>query len=95
MEPLTSDELKAELLHLTGWKLAGGNRHLYKRFDFQSYTSVIQFVNRIAAIAEEHNHHPEMTVTFGGVGVAFTTHDAGGLTKADFDAARAVDSLPR
>lgn len=49
----------------------------------------------IGAMAEGHNHHPELTIGYKKVRVAFTTHDAGNkISQKDVEIARAIDALP-
>jgi 4a-hydroxytetrahydrobiopterin dehydratase len=91
MERLSSEAAGKELRTLAGWAMEGST--ISKRFDFPSYSQIIDFVNHVAEIASRKDHHPDMLVKYGSVEVTFTTHDAGGLTMADFDAARAVDAL--
>ena len=49
------------------------------------------FVNRVAAFAEEADHHPDILIQYSRVRLTLTTHDAGGLTEGDFALARRID----
>ncbi len=91
MNRLTDEAIRRGLASVTGWTM--GDQCIHKSFRFASYSAVIAFVNKVAHIAQEMNHHPDLLVRYGEVGVTYTSHDAGGLTQADFDAARAVDAL--
>jgi len=53
----------------------------------------MKFVNSVAALAEQTQHHPDLDVRWNKVTLAFTTHDAGGLTNKDFALARECDEL--
>jgi len=92
---LATAEATALLSTLTGWRIAdeaAGGR-LCKEFRFADYATTIRFVVAIAAIAEAENHHPDLAVGYGRVGVSFTTHDCGGLSQRDFRCAGHVDAL--
>ena len=52
----------------------------------------ITFVNQLAKIAEEKNHHPDMVVGWCKIDVAFTSHDQGGVTTACIDMAKKIES---
>ncbi len=63
-----------------------------KRRDFMD---AIAFVNVVAEEAERRNHHPDITINrYRMVTLRLTTHDEGGLTRRDFELARAIDALP-
>jgi 4a-hydroxytetrahydrobiopterin dehydratase len=61
---------------------------------FSDFAEAMAFVNQVAAIAEERNHHPDILVHgWNKVRLTVTNHSAGGLTAADFDLAHAIDAL--
>ncbi len=68
---------------------------LHRVFAFQDFATALAFVNRIGALAQEVNHHPDITLSWGKVGVALTTHDAGGVTAKDRDLAHRIDQIQR
>jgi 4a-hydroxytetrahydrobiopterin dehydratase len=51
------------------------------------------FVNRIAELAEQANHHPDIDIRYNRVRLALVTHDAGGITEKDFDLAAKAQNL--
>ncbi len=51
------------------------------------------FVNKVAVIAEEEQHHPDITISYGDVGVELTTHAIEGLSENDFILAAKIDEL--
>lgn len=93
--PLTADEIRPLLDQLDGWD-AVGNHHLEKRYELADFAAALDLVNRIGAIAEQQNHHPDLLLSWGKVGVTIWTHKIDGLTESDFvfaakcDAARAA-----
>jgi 4a-hydroxytetrahydrobiopterin dehydratase len=83
-------ELKKELNE--DWHVVDG-RQLKRDFKFPDFTQALAFTNRVGEIAEGQNHHPDIHLTYGRVGVEFSTHSAGGLTESDFILAAKVDEL--
>ncbi len=53
----------------------------------------IAFVNQLAKIAEENNHHPDLTIGWCKVGVTYTSHDQGGVTKECLMMAKFTDEI--
>jgi 4a-hydroxytetrahydrobiopterin dehydratase len=79
------------LVNLHGWKVE--NKILLKDFEFSNFAESLAFVNKVGAIAEELDHHPDITFGWGYAGFAITTHDTGGLTHNDFDLAKRIENL--
>ncbi len=91
MQKLTSDEIQARLRALPGWE-----QHeavIRRTLAFKDFPAAIDFVNRVAAAAEEAGHHPDIDIRWNKVTLSLTTHDAGGLTPKDFDLARRCNEL--
>jgi len=66
-----------------GWKVVA-EHHLEKTFSFSDFNGAWQFVNRIGALAEEQDHHPEIAFSWGWVKITLWTHKIDGLTESDF-----------
>lgn len=62
-----------------------------RTYEFKDFPAAMRFVNQVAALAEQAQHHPDMDVRWNKVTLALTTHDSGGLTEKDFALARACD----
>jgi 4a-hydroxytetrahydrobiopterin dehydratase len=90
MALLTDSEARARLAALGGWEIDGVR--LRKRYSFDSFASALAFVNRVAALAEAADHHPDILIEYRHVTLTLTTHDSGGLTRRDFDLAQRIDS---
>jgi 4a-hydroxytetrahydrobiopterin dehydratase len=76
--------------------LANWQRHgeiISRTFPFKDFPAAMQFVNDVAKIAEQVQHHPDIDIRWNKVTLALTTHDAGGLTEKDFAMARQCDVL--
>lgn len=61
-----------------------------KRKDF---AAAMAFVNRVAELAEEADHHPDISVSWNTVVLTLSTHSAGGITQLDLDLAGRIDGL--
>ena len=88
-EKLNDESVESWLEGRAGWKRKEDT--LFKTFAFPSFRDSIVFVNRLATIADEHEHHPDIDIRYDKVKVHLTTHDAGGLTQKDLTVAEAVD----
>ena len=73
------------------WSEAGGA--LERTFEFASFPDAIAFVNRLAELAEQENHHPDIEISYRRVTVRWATHSAGGITDRDRALAAATDTL--
>jgi 4a-hydroxytetrahydrobiopterin dehydratase len=62
-------------------------------FQFKDFPAAVKFVNAVAELAEEAQHHPDIDIRWNKVTLALTTHDAGGLTEKDFLLAKKSDEL--
>ncbi|MDO5512340.1 4a-hydroxytetrahydrobiopterin dehydratase [Corynebacterium sp.] len=83
---LTSDQIADA--DLTGWDNRG--EHLAASFDTGDFATGLRLVNLIGASAEEADHHPDITLTYGQVDVTLSSHDVGGLTIRDVRLARVI-----
>ncbi|HEY7984688.1 MAG TPA: 4a-hydroxytetrahydrobiopterin dehydratase [Ktedonobacterales bacterium] len=91
MAPMSESEIQAALASLPGWAAAGGA--LTRRFTFATFPAGIAFVDRVARVAEEMGHHPDITINYTAVTLRLSTHDAGGVTAKDVDLARRLNPL--
>jgi pterin-4a-carbinolamine dehydratase len=100
---LSADEIEAALRTCPLWSVRG--LFLERTFVVASsppsdkpvsaFSLGASFAVRIAAIADEHDHHPDVDLRYRSVTVRMTTHDADGLTERDFALARALDLVDR
>jgi 4a-hydroxytetrahydrobiopterin dehydratase len=81
-------EAEIDAAQLADWRRAGDA--LVARFRSKSFAKGLELVNRIGAAAEAANHHPDIALTYGAVGVTLSSHDVGGVTVRDLRLARAV-----
>jgi 4a-hydroxytetrahydrobiopterin dehydratase len=81
--PLTAEQIAPLLAQLASWTVVDGHR-LEKTYRVKNFARALALVNRIGAIAEEQNHHPDLSLAWGRVGVTIWTHKINGLTESDF-----------
>ena len=91
MAELLSDiAIQRELGGLTGWSRRGDA--LTRTYQFRNFADAMEFVNRVASIAEGANHHPDIDIRYSKVTLTLSTHDAGGITANDLNLAKAIDA---
>ena len=88
---LGDPDIDTALATLPGWSRGGDTLH--KTYRFPDYYRTIAFVNAVAWIANQQDHHPDLDVRYNRCGVTFSTHDAGGITLNDLICAARVDAL--
>jgi 4a-hydroxytetrahydrobiopterin dehydratase len=88
---LNSQDIKDWMKKLPEWELE--KKHIERLFEFDEFAQAIDFVNSVADIAEEEEHHPEMDIRYNKVRVQLSTHSQGGLTERDFEVAEKIDTL--
>jgi len=87
---LTADQIKPLAKQVQDWKVVD-NHHLTRELKFPDFKSALDFVNRIGEIAEREDHHPDIELSWGKVGVTIWTHKIDGLTESDFILAAKID----
>ena len=91
MTTLSDSDIRNALAGLPAWNLSGNA--IQRVFEFSDFAHAMEFVNQVAAEAEEANHHPDILINYSRVTLTLTSHDAGGLTKRDVAMARKISSL--
>jgi 4a-hydroxytetrahydrobiopterin dehydratase len=93
--PLTKAEAEDLLKELNDWSLIDDAHLLARSFRFKDFAHTMKFVNKVAAIAEEEGHHPDLTVSYDTVTIELMTHAIGGLSENDFIVAAKIDELSK
>lgn len=91
MAKLSNEDMAAALAGLPGWSRAGDT--LTKTFTFATFPQGISFVDRVAVVAEELGHHPDITINYSRVTMTLATHDEGGVTEKDVTLAGRIEAL--
>ena len=91
MKVLTEKEIKTYLEFLDDWEFDGNV--IKREWIFKDFVEAMDFINMIALMAENHNHHPEIFNVYNRVSLRFNTHDAGGVTEKDINIAKEINKL--
>lgn len=89
--PLPADEIRRRLPMLDGWEFDG--QCLKRGFQWPTFAEAIRFVDQVAVLAEEANHHPDIDIRYTLVRLALVTHSDGGVTDKDFDLAARINRI--
>lgn len=88
---LSTDEIERRLRTLEGWRREGDA--MVRRFTFRGFPEAVGFVSRLVPGCEEADHHPDVTINYKRVTLAYSTHSEGGITEKDFAGAAAADAV--
>ncbi len=89
--PLVRKEAEDLMRQIPTWSFA--EKEIGKEFRFKDFCEAMEFVNRVAAIANEQDHHPDIFIYYNKVKLALSTHKIGGLSLNDFIVAAKIDLL--
>jgi 4a-hydroxytetrahydrobiopterin dehydratase len=92
MKPLDRASAEDYLAEVSGWVLDEKGQKISKQFKFQDFIGAINFVERVADVAEMEGHHPDIHVFYNKVLLELTTHAIGGLSENDFIVAAKIDA---
>ena len=87
----TPEEILENLTGMENWRAESDV--LKKRFEFKNFAQSLEFVNRVGAIAERLDHHPDIYFGWGYAEINLTTHDRGGITDFDFAVAKEIEEI--
>ena len=92
---LSRDRAQQLLGQIRGWEMTEikGRAYLTKTFRYKGFIPGVELVDKIAQLAEEEGHHPDLHLSYGSLRVDLTTHAAGGLTDNDFILAAKIDRI--
>jgi len=89
--PLPDKTVAERLAAFPRWTRDGHS--IVRTVSFASFMDAIRFVNRVAELAEQKDHHPDMTISYKNVTFRLSSHDAGGITERDLRLAGRIDAL--
>ncbi len=92
---LSREEILEGLNELEGWQKLEGREALCKNFLFKDFNEAFGWMTRVALAAEKMNHHPEWFNVWNRVEVTLSTHDANGITRLDFELAKAMNRFTK
>lgn len=89
---MIKQEVDKLLSQFQGWKLAG--EAIEKNYRFDDFKQAIEFINRVAVVADAQNHHPDILLwNWNNVKITLTTHAVKGLSENDFVLAAKIDQI--
>lgn len=88
---LEDEELLIALKKCPEWELE--KKAITRTVEFEEFNDAIDFVNDLAEIAEEAQHHPEITIRHTKVTLLLTSHDVDGVSQLDIELAQRIDNL--
>lgn len=91
MDTLTEAQIEAALQDLDGWSYEDGA--VTRTFRFHDFVHAVDFVEHLAEVAEERQHHPDIDIRYNKVTLRLSTHSAGGVTQRDVELAGALEHL--
>ncbi len=91
MVALSLQKIQQRMQDVKGWGLEGGG--LEQEWVFEDFTAARGFVEKVAGLAQEQNHHPTIFWEYNKVRLILTTHDERGITEKDFVLAGMIDTL--
>lgn len=93
-EPMSAEQARGYLKHLhSDWQLVDDDKRITREFSFKNFYHTMSFVNAVAHIANQENHHPDLEVGYNRCRVSYQTHAVGGLSENDLICAAKVDQL--
>ncbi len=91
MAVLTDSQVQQALGRLPGWQRSGIG--IQRLFQFTDFNAAMQFVNQVAAAAEQANHHPDIDIRYNKVLMSLVSHDSGGVTQRDVRMAERINQI--
>lgn len=89
----SEDEVMKLSSEIPEWTVRGDSKKIFRVVTFKNYYQTIAFVNAVAWIAHQENHHPDLEVGYKHCYVGYSTHAIDGLSENDFICAAKVDAL--
>jgi 4a-hydroxytetrahydrobiopterin dehydratase len=90
MDKLEAVDIEQRMEAFPEWSVSGET--LQRTLNFDDFVAAMAFVNRLANLAESHQHHPDIMIRYNKVTLTISTHEAGGLTEKDFTLAADTDA---
>jgi len=90
---LDKEQITYYLPSIQGWQLTENNSAIHKEFKFKNFYQVMSFMNAVAWVANQENHHPDVKLSYTTCSILFTTHAVANLTENDFICAAKIEQL--
>ena len=90
-QPFDLETIQGLLPMVPKWKPDDATKKIVRSFRFKDFVESMHFINKVAELAEEEGHHPDIFVSYNYVKICLTTHNIGGLSENDFIMAAKID----
>ena len=90
---LLDEQRKKYLNELSQWNFSSEQQKIFRQFKFKNYIETLEFINAVAKIAQQENHHPNIEFAYNTCSINYTTHSAAGVTQYDFICAAHIDQI--
>lgn len=90
---LNKDEVHALMPQIPEWQVSEDGKSISRDFSFKDFYHTMAFVNALAFVANQENHHPDLEVGYNYCRIKFFTHAVNGLTQNDFICAAKIDKI--
>lgn len=93
VRPLDESNSMLHLEQLPGWHLSENKKGIVRRLKFKNFAATMSFINAMARMADQQDHHPDFSAGYNYCEVRYTTHAIGGLSENDFICAAKINDL--
>lgn len=94
VEPVAAEGARRQLEALSDWQLSEDGKLIWRKFTLKNFVQAMDLLNKVAEIAEQEQHHPDLHLTgYRQVKIELTTHAIGGLSENDFILAAKIDAV--
>jgi 4a-hydroxytetrahydrobiopterin dehydratase len=90
---LSEEQLHEFMKEIPRWSLTSSHAAIHREFHFKNYYETMAFVNAVAWVAHQQDHHPDLEVSYSRCKIIYTTHTVAGLSMNDFICAAHIDAL--
>ena len=90
---MTEEQANNLLKQIPSWTIKDG--HVFKQFKFKNFVEAMEFVNKVAEIAEQEQHHPDINISYNKVIIETWTHAINGLSENDFILPAKIDKIQK
>ena len=91
--PIPQNQAEEYVKETPGWELAEDDKKLKRGFKFKDFKEAMEFVNKVAEVANEEDHHPDIYIFYNEVNLELSTHAIGGLSENDFIMAAKINEI--
>lgn len=92
--PVSAEEAARLLKELPGWSLSEDGKSIHKKWVVKNFVAGMQFLQKVADLAEQEQHHPDLHLTgYKNIQIELSTHAIGGLSENDFIVAAKINDI--